>query len=174
MVGFLKHPAVIHFESHGFWSSGERGMFSTYQGQNGRRVNFYHEHHNGGEIYIWIGNEAVLADVLSKQSGTFSTKTTYCLNPKKSKLFFLIEILWKFPCLQKIIVIIIQNCTDSSKKFFFGIRIYLCSFCRKRGAEKWGKIFFTYQVSTFPTVIYNQESPCIPNAITGLTECTEL
>ena len=26
--------------------------------------------------------------------------------------------------------------------------------------EKWGKIFFTYQVSTFPTVIYNQESPC--------------
>ena len=89
MVGFLKHPAVIHFESHGFWSSGERGMFSTYQGQNGRRVNFYHEHHNGGEIYIWIGNEAVvLADVLSKQSGTFSTKTTYCLNPKKSKLFF--------------------------------------------------------------------------------------
>ena len=23
-----------------------------------------------------------------------------------------------------------------------------------------GKIFFTYQVSTFPTVIYNQESPC--------------
>ena len=40
--------------------------------------------------------------------------------------------------------------------------------------EKWGKIFFTYQVSTFPTVIYNQESPCIPNAITRLTKCTEI
>ena len=85
MVGFFETP-VIHFESHGFWSSGERGMLSTYQGQNGRRVNFYHEHHNGGEIYIWIGNEAVLADVLSKQSGTFSTKTTYCLNPPKKKI----------------------------------------------------------------------------------------
>ena len=38
---------------------------------------------------------------------------------KKVNYFFLIEILWKFPCLQKIIVKIIQNCTDSSKKFFF-------------------------------------------------------
>ena len=36
--------------------------------------------------------------------------------------------------------------------------------------EKWGrKFFFTYQVSTFPTVIYNQV-PLYGNAIISLTE----
>ena len=38
-----------------------------------------------------------------------------------------------------------------------------CQSIRKMG----GKFFFTYQVSTFPTVIYNQESPCFVIRLAG-------